>query len=281
MELAHKTHAQVRKARTTTGHADHSPPRGLMEARTKATAPDHRRKGHHRPRTDTKKDGKGHRKHKGRKHRPTGHRPQARRRTTGHTEGRKARTQARTMEKTQLKLNFDRPQGEPGQGPRTRREVHSPHLKTSGHKEELLLTHYRQGKTTYCALYALAMLEGLDPKYIIKIAKKTVSGTRTRYRGLFWQVRNTYCNLGYHFPFGKIPDPDTQRTRDLDIGQFSGKGHIRIQKRRASLKGHQACYKNGIVYDSSELGPQAARLYLTNLIKKRYHYIVIKPQQTV
>lgn len=199
--------------------------------------------------------------------------------------GRKDRTQARTMEKTQLKLNFDRPQGRPGQGPRTRREAHSPQVKTLERKEEplrkeeLLLTHYSQGSKPYCALYALATLEGLDPNHIIKTAKKTVSGTRTRYNGQFWQIINTYCNLGYHFPFSKIPDPDTQRTRDVDPGQFSGKGHIRIQKRRASSKGHQACYKNGIIYDSSETGPEPARLYLTKIIKKRHHYIIIKPQQ--
>jgi len=191
------------------------------------------------------------------------------------------------MEKTQLKLNFDRPQGKPGQGPRTPRKAHSPKLETSARKEELLhflehkedrLTHYRQGKTRYCALYALAMLEGLDPKHVIKIAKKTVSGTRTRYNGRFWQIHRAYVRLGYHFPFDRIPDPDTQRTRDVDPGQFSGKGHVRIQKRRTSQSGHQACYKNGMVYDSSRVGPQPAGLYLTVTIRKRYHYIIIKPQ---
>lgn len=184
------------------------------------------------------------------------------------------------MEKTQIKLNFE-PRA------RTRREVRSPQVKTSKQKEEPLhfieqkedrLVHYRQGNTKYCALYTLAMLENLDPKHVIKIAKKTVAGTRTRYTGQFWQIRNTYCNLGYYFPFDRLPDPDTQRTRSVDPGQFSGKGHIRIQKRRTSIKGHQACYKNGIVYDSSETGPRPAMLYLTKLIKKRYYYIVIKPQ---
>jgi len=175
------------------------------------------------------------------------------------------------MKHAQQSLNFDT-------RAQTRREVHSPHVKRSEQKEELLLTHYSQGKTKYCALYALAMLEGLNPEYIIKIAKKTVSGTRTRYNGQFWQIQRTYLNLGYYFPFSRIPDPDTQRTRDTKLEQFSGKGHIRIQKRKASLHGHQACFKNGVVYDSSEIGPTPARLYLTLILKKRYHYIVIKPQ---
>ena len=184
------------------------------------------------------------------------------------------------MKRTQQELNFEPPA-------RTRRALHSPHVKPSEQKEELLrfteqkedkLIHYRQGKTKYCALYALAMLEGLDPEHVIKTAKKTVSGTRTRYTGQFWQIRNTYCNLGYYFPFDRIPDQDIQRIRDVDPGQFSGKGHVRIQKRRTSNKGHQLCYKNGIIYDSSTIGPQPARLYLTNLIKRKYCYIILKPQ---
>lgn len=239
------------------------------------------RKGHHRPHTDKMK-GQNRPQAPNKAERTTqGHRPQARRRTTGHTEkGEGQETRPGHMEETQLKLNFD-------PGARTRRDLHSPQSKPSKQKEELLhfiehkedrLIHYRQGNTNYCALYTLATLEGLDPNHIIKIAKKTVSGTRTRYTGQFWQIRNTYCILGYYFPFDKIPDPDTQRTREVDSGQFSGRGHFRIQKRKASLIGHQACYKNGIIYDSSESGPQPARFYLTDLIKKRYHYIVIKPQ---
>lgn len=184
------------------------------------------------------------------------------------------------MEKTQLILNFETRDF-------TRIRPHSPQFKRSGHKEELLgkehkeellLTHYNQGNTTYCALYTLATLEGLDPEHVIKIAKKTVSGTRTRYNGRFWQIQQVYARLGYYFPFNKIPDPDTQRTRDADPGQFYGKGHIRLQKRQASLSGHQACYKNGIVYDSGDIGPQPAILYLTQSLKNKYHYIVIKPQ---
>lgn len=142
-------------------------------------------------------------------------------------------------------------------------------------KEEHLLRHMFQGSTSYCALYALAILEELDIDEVIKTAKRQCSiiRKRSRYTGRFNQIRATYAALGYTFPFSGGLDKEVRRIKNRRPEHFTGKGHARLTKRKKSTEGHQICYKDGIIYDSAQFRRQTAEVFLATT---KYTWIVIR-----
>ncbi len=142
-------------------------------------------------------------------------------------------------------------------------------------KEEHLLRHLYQGSTSYCALYAIAILEELDIAHVIKTAKQQTSRIRkrSRYNGRFTQISATYRALGHTFPFSAGPDKGLRRIKKALPAIFEGKGYARLTRRKSSSEGHQICYKDGTVYDSANRGHQTAEVFLATT---KYTWITVK-----
>lgn len=144
--------------------------------------------------------------------------------------------------------------------------------------EEHLLRHLYQGQTSYCALYAIAILESIDIAHVIKTAKRVTSviRKRSRYSGRFSQIIATYKALGYTFPFSPGIDKGIRRVKNTRPANYTGKGYARLTKRKTSAEGHQVCFKDGTIYDSANYGHETAQHFIETT---KYTWIIIRREK--